>query len=655
MNSQMSKKHKHAAPHLARTQLPRRARVTLQDAVWLSQRNDVETARDKLEALNKQFPHHPDILTPLLDVLLDLKDMAAYQEIAEQLVELAPDDPDLRLNLAGSYATNLRPVSALHAFRQFVAAYPNHPRANEVRQSAAELEAHLPEILADVQLTGANAQTAALLHERSLALLERGEHKRARRVIEELLALAPDLIPALNNLSNLLFVEGDLARAAATAQRVLEREPENIQALSNLTRFLCLQGRVADAQTAARKLKTVDSARLDAEVKQIEALAMLGDDAGILEIFARAEQRGNLKEPFAVPLVFHAAGVAALRQGDEKRAKKLWQRALAIAPTFEISRANLDDLKNPIGERHAPWTFTLAEWVPRKTLDDLNRIIRPALKRRDAIVSQAVQRFLREHPEVAALVPLLLDHGDPGGREFAFRIASASDSREMQRALSDFALSMRGPDELRMQAARVARSAGLLPADPARLFLQGEWREILLLDFEITGEPELRLKPATQKIVEEAIQALHANDARRAEALLRQAIALEPDDPSLHHNLALSFEMQGRSAEAEALVRENHARHPEYLFGRTGIARMAVQNKKLEEAEALLKPLLERKRFHFTEFAAFAGAQIDLFLAKGDSKTAQAWFDMWSGVDPENSNLHPFRLRLSPLGRFLRR
>lgn len=651
----MSKKQKHHTPHPARGPLPRRALVTLQDAAWLSERHEYATAREKLETLNKQFPHHPDILIPLLDVLYDLKDMPTYQNVVEELVDLVPDNPDLLLNLAGSYATNLRPVSALYAFRKFVSLYPNHPRAAEVRRTAADLEAELPKILADVQLTGPDADRAAILHERSLAWMEQGEHKRARRVIDELSNLKPDFIPALNNSSNLYYVEGDLARAAETAQRVLDREPENIQALSNLTRFLCLQGRVADAQALAVKLKAVESERPDAETKQVEALAMLGDDKGILQVFDRAEKRGRLREPLVSPMLFHAAGVAALRLGDEKRAKKLWQRALEIAPTYAISRANLDDLKKPVGERHAPWTFTLAEWVPGKTIRDLIARIQPVAKRGDAALTQATQRFFRDHPEVRGLIPLLLDRGDPAGREFAFHLAMSFDAPEMKTALRDFALSARGPDELRMRASQEASRAGLIPPGMARMYLKGQWREVLLLGMEIHNEPDTAFRPAVQELFEQAYDRLYAGDGAGAEALLRQADALEPNHPSIRHNLAMALEVQGRRAEAEALIRENFARHPDYLFARCLLARLAAQRKQLDEARTLLEPLLTQKRFHFSEFAAYAMAQIDLLLAEGAADSARSWFEMWSSADPEHPQLDSYRARLSPLGRFMRR
>ncbi len=650
----MSKKSKSRTPQPSRQPLPRRALVTLQDAVWLAEKKDFELAREKLETLNKQFPHQPDILYALLDVLYEQKDAPFYLVVCAELVGIEPDNPDLLLNLASSYMTNTYPVSALHTFRKFIAAYPQHERAAEVRATTVELENELPNILHDAGLTEPHAEQAAILHERSLTFLAVGESKRARQAVDELLALKPAFIAALNNSSNLSFVEGDLARATETAQRVLTLEPENLQAVSNLTRFLCLQGRVDEAQRLAVTLKTLDSARTDAEAKQMEALAILGDDAGILQLYDRAEKRGRVQAEWVSPLLFHLAGAAALRQGDETRAKKLWQRALKLAPAFEITHANLEDLKKPVGERQAPWFFPLREWTPAKTIQDLMTRVKPTIRRGDAAITQAIQRFFRDHPEVRGLIPMLLDRGDPDAREFALRLASGSDEPEMKIALRDFASSTRGPDRLRLEAAQNAMQAGFIPPGPVRFFSRGKWQEVLLLNIELHGEPSLHLRAPTQKLYEQAHRALLESEPERAEQLLRQANALEPDDPGIRHNLAVALQMQDRHAEAQALLRENHARHPDYLFSRVVLARLALQDKQLDQAQALLEPLMQKTRFHFSEFSALASAQIDLLFAQGLKEGARQWFDIWQAVSPDDPALDQYWLKFELLGRFLR-
>ena len=650
----MSKKLKSHSARAARNTLPTRALVTLQDAIWLIDKHDYPNAREKLETLDKQYPHHPEILTALGEVLYEQQDMSAYQDVAEQLVELNPDNPDILLNLAASYAQNLYPVSALHAELLFLDKFPRDTRAEQVRERAQQLQTAVPDILRDAGLTEPNAEQAAILHERSLAFMARGKYKRARSVVDELLALKPDFVPALNNLSNLYFIEGNLTAAADTARQVLTRDTHNVQALSNLTRFMCLQGRLAEAQPLAAQLKTVESDRLDAGIKQVEALAILGDDQGILEIFDRAQKNAQ-HDMTDSAFLYHVAGVAALRLGDEARARDLWKRALKLAPTFQLARDNLDDLKKPVGERHVPWAFSLREWISEKTIRELVTRLGPATKRNDGAITQAVQRFLRDHPEIRGLIPMLFDRGDPAGRELALRFATSVQDPDLLAALRDFALSMRGPDDMRLQAAQYAMRNNLIPSGEIHFYSKGKWQDVLLLDMEINDEPGTFLKPAAQDLYEQAHQALLDKESPRAEELLRQADALQPNAPSIIHNLAMAIEMQGRRQEAEDMLRENHAQHPDYLFSRAVLARIAIRDKKLDEARKLLEPLLHQKRFHSSEFAAFAGAQIDLLLAEGHRDGAKMWFDMWSSIDPGNPQLDYFRAQFAPLGRFLRR
>ncbi len=120
------------------------------------------------------------------------------------------------------------------------------------------------------------------------------------------------------------------------------------------------------------------------------------------------------------------------------------------------------------------------------------------------------------------------------------------------------------------------------------------------------------------------------------------------------NNLAAAYELQGRRQEAEELLRRLHELHPDYLFARTSLAQLALRKGKVAEAEALLEPLVSQKRFHISEFAALAGAQIDLFLAKSDPTSARSWFTMWESADPENPGLDYWRHRLDRPGRWPR-
>jgi tetratricopeptide (TPR) repeat protein len=579
----------------------------------------------------------------------------AEKRVDQQLLADLPDNPDITLALAGSYLSNVRPALALRMFRHFLDRWPEHPRAGEARETVAALEAHLDELLADLGLSGEDGRAVAVQHEQVQSLLEEGRFAEARRVAQTLLHRRPSFVPALNNLSLVHAAEGSLSQAVANAQRVLALQPGNYHALANLVHFLCLSGRIEEAREWAGRLKALRLEAADLWVKKAEALTYLGDDKGVLEAFEGARPGGGRNSPAEDALLYHLAGVAAMRLGQEARARRYWKQALKLAPGLELARANLDDLRHSPGERHVPWAFGLSNWVPPTTVDDLlARIQRVSGQTGDEAAGRAVRRFLRDHPEVTTLVPVLLDRGDPAGRGLALRLAVAACEPAMMAALRDFALGQRGPDEMRHAAAQAACEAGLFPPGPVRLWLEGKWRDTHLLGFEVHGEPLVQHRPQVQRWADQAREALRADKPEEAEQSLKMALVLEPDAPDLMNNLAVAYMLQGRAAESAQLLRRIHAGHPDYLFGRVSMAQLALRSGDIEQAQTLLEPLLQRRRFHFSEFSAFCQAQMELLLAQGNPTGAGHWLAMWEDVDPDNRHLDPWRNRLRRRGRWPR-
>ena len=143
--------------------------------------------------------------------------------------------------------------------------------------------------------------------------------------------------------------------------------------------------------------------------------------------------------------------------------------------------------------------------------------------------------------------------------------------------------------------------------------------------FDVYSEPESKHTPQVEEWIREATLALHAGDPEKAEQLLQKALAVEPESPDALNNLAAAYEMQGRRKKAHQMVHQIFERHPDYLFGRIGVAQLALRDGKIEEAEALLKPLVEQRRLHFSEFEALCRAMIELYQAQGDRNAARSW------------------------------
>lgn len=318
-------------------------------------------------------------------------------------------------------------------------------------------------------------------------------------------------------------------------------------------------------------------------------------------------------------------------------------------PHFELARANLDDLKQPPGKRNAPWFYSFSSFVSKKLVDGLmKRMAGVRGKGEEVVILHEAKSYLGEHPELEGLVPLLLDRGDRGGRELALHLAGLFRTPVMLAAVRDFALGQRGSDQLRIQAAQLAEQAGLLPASGAyRLWLGGTWRQTTIQKYEVHTDPvEHAHAPGVLDLMTQGTNALREGDAPRAERMLRQALAIDPDDSLVLNNLATTCAQLGRPDEAEALSIRLHERHPDYLFGRTALANLASQRGDLDRARELLEPLRSRQRLHVNEFATLCMAELNLHLAAGNLQEAGHWLDMWRRTNPDHPALGQYETRL---------
>ncbi|HEY4688891.1 MAG TPA: tetratricopeptide repeat protein [Anaerolineae bacterium] len=625
----------------------------LQEVEALSKRKRWDEVIDRLESLNRRYPNRPEVLTELVNAYLDTGDMRGYLRACENLSRVVPNDPDVMLSLAGGYMTLVRPALAVQTLRRFLERWPHHPRADEVRKTLAEMEPVFGKMLEDLGASGEEGINLALQHETVQSYLDQGRYQEARQEAEALLRRHPHFAPALNNISQSYFAEGKLEPAIAASRRVLEFAPDNVHALSNLARFLVLNGRADEAGPFAERLKASTAKAADVWYKKAEALSVIGDDQGVLDILRLAEQKdaGSVSEANA--MLYHLAAVAALRLGREDEARKHWRKALKLNPNLELAQANLDDLRKPVGERHAPWAFALENWVPRQAIEDMAVQIEAVARRddEDEALAQAARRYLRKHPEVIGLAPILLDRGDPHAREFALHLVLTANTPELLAAACDFALGQRGPDSMRMQAAHAVSGAGLLPAGLTRLWVGGEWRDLMLMGFELHGEPLAQHQPQVESLLGDAIAALHREDSATAERLLKQALQVEPDKPDILNNLAVAYEQQGRTEEAHALLRQVFERHPDYLFARTGMVRVLVRQGEVQQAKALMEPVMSQQRFHFSEFSSLCSAQIEILLAENGYAAARSWLDMWADANPDDPLLAYYRQRVGQPGR----
>ena len=603
-------------------------------------------ARRELIALCQRYPNRPEPLSWLVHVCQALEDHGELQHACERLLRLEPRDRDVTLLLAGSSLASGRAATARRVFQRFLAQWPDDPVAEKVREELRGIEGHIRTYLECYGLPDEQMWELADQHELVQTLIARHQPQRAREAAEKLLAWQPDFVPGWNNLSLALFYLGDVAGAVAASRRVLETEPENYQALSNLIRCLALSDRREEALELVARLKAAQSDNVDLFVKKAEALSILSDDEGLLKLFAEAESSRPLHLSQDASLL-HYAATAAARLGDETRADELWRRALKLDPGLQTARENLDDLAEPPEQREGPWSFSLPNLCPQAWLERL----RPRQGRagREAFRGQ-LRRALEQNPQIIAAAPAALEVGDPLTRDLFIGLAADTGASQLLESLKTFALGQRGSYGSRTRALQFLNRKGLLPPGPVRMWHNGQWREIEMLSFEISGEARTAHSPDVTRLADEARAAMNRGEFEASERLWRQALELEPDKPDLLNNLATAIRQQGQKDEANALLDDLLRQHPDYLFARVNGAHRLVDEGKFEEAHELLKPLQKRGHLHLSEFFALAGAWINVLVSQGKPEGARPWMAMWEQIAPEDPQLRYWRIRV-PSGR----
>ncbi|NES24683.1 MAG: hypothetical protein F6K41_38690, partial [Symploca sp. SIO3E6] len=323
----------------------------------LMRQEEWSKALKQMHSLEERYPNHPKVLIYVVDFYHEIGDTKKYQEAAERLVQADPDNPEAHLRLGEACMGNLHPLLALKNFRHCLTQFPNYEQIEKVQEIVAELEAKIGGILADIGLEGEDAVALGTLHEEAISCFEQGNLTKSRQLEEQVLESRPNFTSALNNISLCHWKEEKLKEAIATANHVIDIDPQNFHAYSNLTRFLCLNGQLAEAKKTAEQLKAIDNNVVDCCLKKAEAFSYIGDDQGIVDIFNAVKQAGDLD--LAPPIFSHFVAAAQMRLGQEREARQLWQQALEAAPRLESARENLNDLKQPISKRHAPWAYSM--------------------------------------------------------------------------------------------------------------------------------------------------------------------------------------------------------------------------------------------------------------------------------------------------------
>jgi predicted Zn-dependent protease len=617
--------------------LPRKLGEQLDDAHDLIRYGKCEEAEQLLQKLDSRGTQYPEVVEALMCLYQETGDHESCCKAAERLTRLRPRDDDARIMFAQESMLCGRAAIALLAYQEFIARWPEHPYVAKARRAMTILVEETDRRIKDFGFPAESGLAWCALHEESLALLHRAEFAGCIAKCKELLGKVPHFASARNNLAIAYFQSGRAKDAVSVVEETRQLLPENRFAEAMLAKLYFLTGRAAEAQQLADRLVANPPTQQDSIVAALEALAFLGRDEDIVRL-AEAATDDQVVDAGSRAVRLHFLAYAQCRLGDRKSAKASWKRSLKLRKGLSEAHENVSDLES--GEGHSPWGSFFGKWVPKEVMD---RVV-------ESIHGEQHVRLSR-FPAIAALVPALLDRGDPLGREVALRLSMADQSPPMLDALQDFAFGSRGPDEMRFQALMFLREQGRIDAGPHRIYSRGEWTEIQLLSAEITSEPQPSdSSERVLQLLEDGFYAMRAQDFSAAEAAFTGAIAEEPDNHIAQYNLyAMWIRRDGAAGIRRALplLKQLHAKHPDYAFAAIAMAQFAADEGDFQRARDLLAPTFQAEKLHISEATALYTAQAQIALAQGDFDAAERAFSLLREIsDEDEPNVLAIRYRI---------
>ncbi len=610
-------------------------------------RRDFSTALEILNELEVRWPNHRLILSQLVNLYRDLGDIGSMEKTAERWARVSPNDPDVIAQWSWSLGMAGMPALAKQAIRQFLERWPDHSLSVGMRDDIlVKCQEQALDLIRSLGLNDdEHGWRVVETHERIFQATQRSEIDRVIQLGEAALRDQIFVTAIFNNLSEAYFHSARLPEALLTAQRAAEFAPTNLTAQFNVVRFLLLLGRREEAHRTADVIRSIRPTRFDFWGRLVATFVLLERYDEALQVAADAKSFGEhdgWKTPDAAEL-HHATAVALANRNRISEAETEWRSALKVRLGYAWAQVNLDDLRQPVGQRNGPFLYPFANLVPRKLIDQLGAYLKQLGHVSNDEHSLAMRRYCEEHPGLQTAIPVLLGIGDDAAREVGMTFAKLIRTPELLDALRDFALGNRGTDKRRMNAIQLLREVGAELAQPIRFFSNGAWTEIQTLGIEVTGEAIATVPAHVQPQMDRGHAALQRGDFHTGERCFREVIAAEPTLAAAHNNLAVSLLSQNRDAEAEPILRHVLTFDENNAIARCHLAKLALLNDDENAAVELLKPLRCPRKFHFTEFAAMTAVDIELTLRKGNIDSAKEFLKSLEKIYPASANLPMLR------------
>jgi tetratricopeptide (TPR) repeat protein len=426
---------------------------------------------------------------------------------------------------------------------------------------------------------------------------------------------------AQNNFAQILFSEGDIEQAAEILESVLAKNPDNNFALYRLaTLRMWLSGKVPAADLNERLQATVPTT-LDELCHQMESALFFDQAARADEIYRLAPDfpwygENGKYDPKTSNTIRYLGAMAAWRLDNHPEALRRIRGIGENNDEYGKIRAQcfLADVEGdtPDWMLCNPSQWWPIPWILSKKIEDETELFDNWQKQMPV-------------PHFDYLVAVAMNSGEkaqPLALSMLRYLANGDLREEARQALLALLRLPCGPDSVRNKLHGMMIEEGLLDdKTPVKIFTLGRLIEMRPLTITIINAPmgeETVLSAADAKRYER-VNRLANDDLPRALEIMEDLLSRYPDYPRILTAAASLRRGNGEPLERWApLVRHAAEIEPDYLFSRVCMIQLLVAENRIEEARESLKPLMDLKEMHSSEWRAILIAQIRLAQATGD-------------------------------------
>jgi len=551
---------------------PHQVGVRVSLIAYLLQQREIEKAAAAVDALERAAPKDPRSAFSKARLLMEQHNYVGARETILQVLKVAPEHvPSLTLAGVAAFQTGALAEAEGH-LRKAVAKAPDAFMAKQTlaatRLRLGQTELALKDVQELLSAQGSNPAVLALAGE---AYLANGDFASAARYYEQAKKLAPRSARLSTRLAHVRFVAGDV-----------ERGFKELQAAS--------ASDAADSYQADLALITAHLRRRQAD-KALEALKSL-----------------EKKQP-TNPLTHNLRGLALAQKRDLGGARKSFERALELQPTYMSAVANLARLD-------------LRARKPDAAKKRYEAVLAKEPNNEQALLGLAV--LLRITGAKAQEIEKLLKRA----------VAGNPTSLAARNAIVNF--------HLRNRDAKAALAA----AQEAHAALPGSAVIVQTLGLAQLAAGDTRQALASfQRLAELAPKSpqphlhmarVHLSEKKPDEAIraLRAALAVQPDLASAHRDIAGIYIATNRAQEAVREARKIQKERPDQPFGYALEGEIEIAQKNWGNAERVYRAA--SKKFDMPLLAMRTHAVLE---AAGKHREAEAFATEWMQRHPKDSSV----------------